>query len=173
MTRREAWLSALMLALLAIVALWSHDRMATAREAARGARADLDACYQAAAQIAAYRQRPALAAEHEQLLSETTGLIEQAARAATIPAERLVRIAPGGPERLGDSPYKEKPTHVTLKRIGLQQLVQMVHHLSGGERGLHAGSIRIAASDPHNTEGLWDADLVVSYLIYEPRGTGK
>jgi hypothetical protein len=173
MSRRDTWLAATLLALLAAGSLWSHGQMAAQRAAATGAWADLEACYQSSAQIAACRQRPALAAEREQLFSETTGQIERAARAATIPLERLIRIAPGSPERIGDSPYKEKPTHVTLKRIGLQQLVTMVHHLSSGERGLHAKSIRIATSDRRDPEALWDADLVVSYLIYDPRTVGK
>jgi hypothetical protein len=173
MTRRGTVLAAILLALLAAAALWSHGQIASARAAAAGARADLEACYQSAAQIAAYRQRPALAAEREQLFSETTGQIERAARAASIPAERLVRIAPGSPERIGNSPYREKPTHVTLKRISLQQVVAMLHHLGSGERGLRAKSIRVAAADRRDAEWLWDADLVASYLIYEPRGTGK
>jgi len=169
MMRRGAIFTAVLAGLLGLTALWSYQYMASQRAAALAARADLAACRRGAARIAAFRQRPAMAADREQLLSETTSLIEQAAAAAGIPPDKLIRIVPEGPQQLGKTPYKEKPTQITLRGVSLEQLVKFVHPLTGGERGLHAKALRITSHDQGDSAGPWSADLVVSYLIYEPR----
>ena len=110
-----------------------------------------------------------MAAERERLLSETTGLIEGAAGAAGIPPDKLIRIVPESPQRLGRTVYKEKLTRITLRNVSLEQLVKLAHHLTGGDRGLHAKALRITPLDQSDPAGGWSADLVVAYLIYEPR----
>ncbi len=168
MSRTALWpVIGLTAALLAAVA-WSYGHLAEQRRAADLARLDSLEVDRMAAQIRAVRDRPTMADEDERLAEETIGLIEAAARAAAVAPGRLVRITPEPPQRLGDSVYKEKPTAVLLKGVSLRQVVGLVHTLIGGDRGLSAKSIRLSAPR-HDDEGeLWTAEIVVTYLIYDP-----
>jgi len=158
---------------LYLTIFWSYGYMADRRAAAIVARADLEDSLRDGARIDAIRNRPALAADRERLVSETTALIERAAGAAGIPPDQLVRITPEPPQRLGDSVYKEKPTQVTLKSVSLQQLVTLTHHLVSPSQGLHAKSLRITSLGTEGAAASWAADLVVTYLIYEPPHSRK
>jgi hypothetical protein len=79
-----------------------------------------------------------------------------------------VRITPQPPRRVEETVYKEKPTHVMLKDVSLQQVGQMVAALLNSDAGLAAKSIRLGAPRSDDTSALWSAELVVTYLIYDP-----
>ena len=168
MNRRQALLVAVLAALLAIVVLWAYDGMAAQRAAARSAAAALASVREMAARITAYAQMPTVASDHERLAAQTTGLIESAARDARIDPSCLDRIMPEPPRRMGDTAYKEKPTHVLLKSVTLRQLTTLIHGVTAGPHGLAARSIRISAPRPEDTGPLWTAEVTLTYLIYDP-----
>ena len=168
MTRRTGILLAIMAGLLCLTALWSYRHAGAQRTAATAAYADLGACRRMGGRIEAARARPALAAERERLASETTSLIEQSARSAGIRAAKLVRIPPPPARRVGRRGYKEKPTQVFLKGVTLRRLVAMLHELTCTEVGLRAKSLRITAPRPEDTGDLWNAEVGLTYLIYDP-----
>ena len=168
MKRTEASLLGIAAALTAAVAFWAHGTMAAGRDAARRAAEDSAECRRMADRIESLRQRPSLAQQHERASAETTGLIEASAKAAGITTAKLVRISPESPQRLGDTVYMAKPTRVLLKSVTLQQVVSLVHRIVTDPNGLHARSMRITAPSADDTGELWTAELVFTYLIYEP-----
>ncbi len=154
--------------LLAIFAVWSYREMSSQQQAARLAASDLEECRKAADQIEALRRRPAMAQQNQRDSAETIGLIEKSAKAAGLTDATLVRTVPEQPLRLGDTVYLEKPTRVQLKNVSLVQLVEMVHRIATDKNRLHAKAMRISAPSAEDTGGLWNVELVLTYLIYEP-----
>ena len=174
MTRRTIALIAVLGMLLpACMALWSYGQMAQSRSGAVEARADLADCLQMGAEIERCRRRPTLASDHERLADETTGLIELAAKSAGVSSGSLVRIIPQQPRRIADTIYKEKPTLVLLKSVSLRQVTALVHQLVSDENGLRAKSIRINAPRPEDTGDRWTAEIVLTYMIYDPPEKSK
>jgi hypothetical protein len=114
---------------------------------------------------------PHLAAEDERVASETTASIEVAAKTAGIRPEALVRITPAMPQRLGDTVYKEKPTHIQLRNVTLAQVVRMMHAAVTSPQRLQPRSLRITAPERDDNGETWNAEIVVAYLIYEPLHT--
>lgn len=156
------------LAILLLAALvWSYMVLGGYRDAALAAQSDYNHCLRDSARIAACRQRPAVAAEQEQLAGQTLGMIEAAAKDANIPPEKLLRINPEAAQRVGETDYREKPTQVTLKGVTLEQVVRLMHELATGEPGLSAKSIQLTPASPDAADS-WTAEIVFSYLIYDP-----
>ena len=119
-------------------------------------------------QIEQIRRRPALAVEREKMAGEITTLIDSAARAAGVNSRR--RISSEKPRRLGDSAYNEKPTQVIWESVTLKQVVDMVLALSSKGAGLNLESVRLSAPRD-SADDLWTAELVLTYLIYEPQAS--
>jgi len=168
MNRRRLMLFGMLAALMGIVTVWTYDNMVAARIAAFDANEDLVACRRMTAGIESYQKRPVQAAEHVQLATETTGLIEKSAKDASIDLRNLIRITPEPSRRVGDTVYKEKVTFVHLKNITLKQLVALVHNLITAQQKLQVKTIRIAAPQPDDTGSWWTVELALTYLIYEP-----
>ena len=171
MNRRRTILVAVLLVLLAGAAGWSLQAMLAARAQAEEARTGLAECHRLAARIAALSQLPATASDRERQGAELSATLEQAAQAAGIPTDRLIRIAPEPAQRLGDSAYKEKPTRVIVKNVALRPLVAMIHRVTQAEGGWALSSLRLTAPSRDATENLWTAELVFTYLVYEPLPT--
>jgi hypothetical protein len=153
---------------LGAAALASYGVMAGRQAAAETAQADLQACLRDAAAIESLRHRPRLAADHERLATEVTGLVEQAARTAGIAPASLQRITPEAAQRLGDSAYLEKPTLLVLDGVTMEQLVRLIHTLVASQEGLHPKSVRLTAPRLAASDNTWAADVVLTYLLYEP-----
>ncbi|NQU74909.1 MAG: hypothetical protein HQ546_01175 [Planctomycetes bacterium] len=168
MNRRKAILLALMGSVLATVVLWRGSTYVESRTAALAAEKDLAACQELAAKIERFNQHPPVATEQEQLADQTNALIESAAKSVGIDAKSLIRITPEPPRRLDDTAYKEKPTHVLLRKVTLEQLVGFIHKMLGVQQGFNAKSIRLSAPEPQDTGPLWTAEITLTYLIYDP-----
>ena len=169
MTNRTIILFSILAALLGLTTVWSYGHMASQKAAARRIQADLAQLRRKADRIKQLRETPIQATEYEQRTSETTGLIEKAARVAKIHPEGLSRITPEPLRRIGDTVYKEKPTEIQLRKVTLKQFTTLTHALLGVDAGLRAKSIRLSAPRLEKSDNLWTAELVVTYLIYAPR----
>jgi hypothetical protein len=168
MNRGRLLLLGMLVVLMGIVAMWTYDSMVAAQKVAIAESENLVACRRMTAGIEAYQRRPVKAAEHVQLATETTGLIEKSARDASIDLRNLVRITPEPSRRVGDTVYKEKVTFVHLKNTTLKQLVALVHNLITAQQKLQVKTIRIAAPRSDDTGSWWTVELALTYLIYEP-----
>jgi hypothetical protein len=173
MKQRSLFIMAVATGLLAAGAAWSYGHMASQRQAAEAARADLAQCLASAATIETLRQKPALASDQERVAAETTGLVSRAAAAAGITPAQLARIVPDPPQKIGQTAYKEKPTLVVVEDVRLEQIVKMIHTLGAGTEGLTAKSIRLGPPRQQGCDDLWTAEIVLTYLIYDPAQAPK
>jgi len=170
MTRSGILVGVACAGLLAGVA-WSGYYFQRQRTAAAAEHSSLAECGRLAGDIERLRVRPALASDQERLETETTRMIEAAVQSAGMDKSRLVRIEPAPPSRVGETPYKQKPTLVRLRNVRMEQIVSFVHELAGGGHGLTTKSIRISAPRRQETGGLWTAEITFVYLIYDPPKT--
>ncbi len=168
MNRRMKMLLAATAALLLLVMMFSMRSVTRMKQAALGAEQDFNECQELAAKLQAIGSKPRLAAQHEQVVDELTGALEKAARSAGVMPDSIATISPQPARRLGDTVYKEKPTQVLLRKITLKQLSEMAYSLLSGNTGLHVRSIRLSAPRHDDTGGLWTAELVVTYMLYDP-----
>ena len=60
-----------------------------------------------------------------------------------------------------------------LKNISLRQLTEMVYALCGQDKALAARNIRLTVPTAEDGSEQWNAEVVVSYLIYDPPYAGK
>jgi len=173
MSKRRKTLLAALIALLLATTGWSWSVLADSRADALRCGDELARCVDLADRIQTSKARPVMAADQERLATETTGLIESAARQAGMGAGNLVRISPEAPRRVDESPYKQKPTRIFMKKVSLKQLVGMVHRLGQGPSPLVADSLRLTAPEAGDTGDLWAAELVLTYLIYDPPNVSR
>lgn len=168
MNRRRALLLLALAGCLALVALqaWAHLR--ASRHAADRARQGLVEVRRAAAKIEAARARPTRASDHERLEGEITGLIEEAAREAGIPIDRIISINPRPPRAVDETFYKEKATGVMLRGVTTEQLVRLCHHVLATDPALNVKSLRISAPRGDDTGRAWSVEFELTYLIYDP-----
>ncbi len=168
-----AILLAILIALLGGATLAAYGHLRIERAAAAAAGEDLAACRRLAHRIEELSGGPRLATEHERLSSETTHLIEKSARSAGLTGGQLVSIRPQPAQRLAETVYKEKPTRVILRRVALESVVRLMHNLVTAEQCLNVKSIQLTAAGTQTSPGRWDADVVVTYLIYDPPQRGN
>lgn len=154
--------------LLAVLAGWSYGRLFDARTEAARVRKELASCDALAARIEQLRTRPNRAGAAEMELSVMAGRIERAAGAAGLAAETIVRIWPEPARRAGDTVYREKPTQVLLREVGRRQLTAFLHALTAGDSELTVRSLRLSAPRERQDEDVWNAEVVITYLIYAP-----
>ena len=55
-----------------------------------------------------------------------------------------------------------------LEKVGLKELVGLMHGLTYGQPPLEARSVRLTATHPEQSTDAWDGELSVTYLIYDP-----
>lgn len=172
MKRRTTILLIAMGALLVLTAAMSYEYMLGQQSAAIAAQSDLTEGLRIMEQIKVISQRPTLAGERARLEGETYGMIESAAKTAGI--EATVRLMTSEkPRQVGDTVYKVQPTQVILPPVTLKQLVTMATELSKPDIGLNVESIRLSVPREAESGDLWTAEMVLTYLIYEPPNTGK
>src|SRR5688572_26022647 len=123
MTRREfgLMLACVAAGLLTLVS-WSGYRLAAAKDAAAESARGLADCQRHAANIEALRGGPAAAGATEPAADELNRRVERAAQTAGLPQGAVARIDPEPARRVGDTPYRESPTQVRLRRVTLRQL---------------------------------------------------
>lgn len=164
-----------------VVAVWiCYAAFDQAKSAAATAAQDLAECNQLGLRITALRRRPSLAGSRELQITELAQRLEEAARSCSIPADGISRISPDAPHRVGDSPYREVATDISLRQVTLRQAISFLHTLCSAESGLRARDLRLEV--PHDVQGFgspetgttaqntWTLEATLSYLIYAPAG---
>jgi acetolactate synthase small subunit len=172
MDRRLIILLSLLTVLLGGMAAWSWSYLAHERHSALEARQDLQRGRQMVQQIQELSKQPAVVREREQLQTETIALVESAARLSGLSDRSVRQYAHEKAARVGDTPYKEANTRVTLRNVTMHQLVRMIHKLME-TTALQARSVRLSAPRQDEVGDQWNVDLVLSYLIYEPATAGE
>ena len=174
MNRRMSVLMSVLGGLLALVAVGGYQYMASQRDAALAAEEDMLKCGQLAARIKQFgaSSRPFTVAAQERHAEEIIGQVEEAAVFAGIAPDSLTKIAPEPSVQVGQTVYKETPTHIYLQKVTLKQLVGLLHRLLTAEIGLNVKSVHLSAPREDTTD-RWTVDLVLTYLIYSPPRSEK
>lgn len=155
-------------ALLLPAAALAFARLSAAKSHALAAQNDLAATRRAAAAFRAARAKPAVAGLRELEHLDLARAIESAAQAAGIGPGDIDSIDPAPPRQLGNSPFKEKPTDLRLRRVTLRQLIVLLHTLAEGPAALTPRSIRLSVPSDQDKPDLWKAELTLAYLLYSP-----
>jgi hypothetical protein len=158
--------------LLLLTALWSVSWMLAQRAEAQHAAADLQATSTLAAQITGLKAEPKIAAADEARgIQQLDPKIELALKAAGLPRRPTIDgIFPQAAREVGDLPYQVKPTAVSIRRVSLGQLAKFLYYLSD-DTGLNVRDLRMRTARSGDAR-QWDAEVVLTYLIYVPSGAG-
>lgn len=162
---------------LLVACAWSYfDRT----RAGRGLRADtenLAACQHAAGQIERLRQQKQRALLKSKPTDELNRKVDDWARQAQIDPQRLVRIEPQAPRRVGDSQYLEQVTELEVVGATLPMLIRLAQLAEQAEEGIKLTSLRISpprsSSESTDESETWNAELALTYLIYSPKSTTR
>ncbi len=168
MTRRQATLIAVLAVLLAVLAGYSRQSLQAARAVAIAAETDLAACRKLARVLDTLDRDASRATDPSQRDVELRRNVERAAAAAGVPDDSLKRMIPESSTRVGDTPYKEHPTRIDLRNVTRRQIVTLLHSLLAAEDGLRIKTIRLTAPKPDDTTDLWNAEVLLTYLRYDP-----
>lgn len=133
---------------------------------------ELRFCQQAEAKLTDLHGASEQAMEAEALAGDTIRRIEEAASAAGIAKGKLVSISSEQAQLVGDTPYRRKPTNVLFKDVTLEQLTRCLQLLEEApEASLSTRRLSLIAPRPEDTSDLWDAEVVLTYLIFAPPET--
>ncbi len=169
---RQMILGGVMLLMLGIAALWSHQSMADRRAAAQTAADDLQRCRQLAQSIHSHQGAATMADDEDSGVRRLGERLRSATQYAQISADALQGITPLAARRMGESPYLQKPTSVSLRRVTLQELVAFFLHVTE-EGGLSVRDLRLQSPRDPEARQYWDATVTISYLIYAPPAKPK
>jgi hypothetical protein len=169
---RQTLLIGILFLLLVAAAAWSVNWMQHQRQLAQYAADDLAKCQALAKRIETLRGQPAVASAEAMGVQELGQRIEKASSRASLGDSALKGVFPQAARRVGDSPYMQKPTAVTLRRVSLKQLTTFLHDLTEGS-GLKVRNLRIRAPRGEQGEGQWNAEATLTYLIYQPPDQGR
>jgi hypothetical protein len=167
--RREAILAAF--AACAALWCWLEHRAQAARVGSHGAAIrQTEQSHADAARIENLRTAPRLATERARPNDELVAQIQAALTAAGIAPERWVNNEPIPAVAVPKSPYRQLAVRLGLQEVSLQQIVEFCHHLLDKDLALFVGRVRLFGP-PGKTDDLWDADIVIGYLVYAPART--
>lgn len=168
--KRQAVLVGLMLVLLALAAGWSSLRMAEQRRAAASSARELAESRQIAKRIEALREQDAVASADPDRARQEQNLAQQIDRAGTSAGlvgdwRRGIDHKPA--RRVGDTPYTRKPAVLLTRGLTLDQLGALMHELTY-DSPLTVSELRLSTPSGEPRGKRWDADVTLTYLIYDP-----
>jgi len=162
-------LIAVMVVMLLIAAIWNVDWMLDQRARAQFASRDLAACRQHSRVIESLRRKPTVASDKAVGIQELGERIGAALKRAKLSPSALEGVFPQKARRVGDSPYMKKPTSLSLRNVSLEQLGTFLYHLTE-DPGFSISDLRLRSPRSYAGNGTWNAEAVLTYLIYDPSG---
>lgn len=156
-------------ALLVLGLSWRQYAIEAARLVA--ALDNLHSCEQLAAKIRQAQESPQRANLTTWSQDDLGTAVEQAATDARLARDRVLRIDPQAPKRVGKTDYLEQATEVEFSAVTLRQLVEFLFAVGGRDDQLEIGTLRLRM--PHETGDMtrpetWLADVVLTQRIYAP-----
>ncbi|MCC7409225.1 MAG: hypothetical protein IT442_14260 [Phycisphaeraceae bacterium] len=160
---------------LIVTAIASAWFMTAGRAWALAAGGDLRQAQQFEHRIRELRQRPQRVASQELLEPELAKKIESAATAANLPTSAFDRIEPQSPQRVGNTPYLELTTRLSLRQVALPSLLGFLYNVSTDEVNLSVKEIRLSAprGAAESAGEAWNAEVALAYWIYAPANTNN
>lgn len=159
------------MALLVVLVLGTYISRVSADKRARTHKEDLVDCRSMAAQINRLRTVKQRALLKTKPADELNRKIASWAGLAEIQADRLVRIEPREPRRIGDTDYLEQVSELEIMQTELPKLIKLAQTAERSEDGLKVSAMRLSL--PRSEVGregieLWNVELTLTYLIYSP-----
>lgn len=152
---------------------WSFWSRSQAEQRLNEELANTTAVQRVAQRIQSLRQSKQRALLQSKPSDELNRMLDEWTRQVAIPPEKLVRIDPQEPRRVGDTAYLEQVTELEVFQVPLSKLVQLAQVAETQETGLKLASMRISPPRSNPTkdgeEELWNAELALTYLIYSPK----
>jgi hypothetical protein len=167
---REYWKSAFWIG--AVVCLGGSYWYAAGTTARLATASDnLQLCEQLAQEIRAAQKSPQHASLETWTQDDLGTAVESAAADAKLARDRVLRIDPQAPKRLGKTDYLEQATEVELLAVPLRQLVDFLFVVSSHDDQLAINTLRMRV--PHeekenSADETWLADIVLTQRIYAP-----
>ncbi len=156
----------LAIAALLAVTVWHVNWMSAQAADARHNLEDLANCEIYAQLIEQYRGSGQIAAAGQMELHELGSMAERALNKANVLGQPIGSISPLSPTRIGDTPYMLNPTVINVQKVTLNQLAETLYHLTDRTQ-LNVKDIRLTPARGVNQHQLWDADVTVTYLVYD------
>lgn len=158
--------------MLTVMVVWGCLEFLTSRRSAVAASENLSACQTLATRLSALRSGVSPLAQGR-LITDFANRIETAAQRVDIQPERLVRIKPQRPRRLGQSKVWEQSALVELEQVTLKQLVLFLIAVVDDAPELRVSTIRLYAPPTRSITAsgeAWDTEVVVrNRFLDEPR----
>ncbi len=162
--------TAVLVCLLMVLGLWSwvESRSLASNRSSYGTLVtQLEQMSGDVQRITALRSAPRLAAERERANDELLAQVRSAMSAAQMAEACWIGNDPAQPVRVPRSPYKRLGTRLSFEEVSMRQLVSFGYHLIDSDATVSISSLRL--STPRKPEpDKWNAEVVVSYLIYSP-----
>lgn len=168
--KRQIVLFGVMVAMLAIVVVWCAMNMLGQKGKAQREANSLAQAKQIAERVEVLRQHQAVASpggDWQQQEQELAQRISDAAAKARINIDWQKRIEYKRARRVADTPYMRKPVVVYTEGLTMDQLVALLHHLTY-DSPLIVSELDLKTPRGGNPGNRWDANITLSYLIYEP-----
>lgn len=167
MTQRlMMWLLLMFLGMSAIC-FWSWQQMLEQRRIAQLTANDQLECQALCDQITRLRTATQNRRPDEEM-NTLVEQIQQAAGQAAMPMSHVQRIRPSTERRIGQSPYVEKPTQLSLSNIKLPLAVAFLHHLATRQPDLQIQSLRITEDRRNASSDQWQIEVGLASVIYSP-----
>ncbi|MFG0250497.1 MAG: hypothetical protein ACF8OB_16550 [Phycisphaeraceae bacterium JB051] len=172
--RLTLWLM-LITMMLGGACFWAYQKLETQKRLATVEAKNQDKCQQIAQAIDEIRQK-AQTMEPADEMSSLVQHIQSAASQAGMPMQHVQRIRPSSARRIGQSPYVQKPTQLSLQDVTLKNAVSFLHQLSSTQADMQIKSLRMTA--PRLQQGVianattsetWNMEVGLASIAYVPQ----
>jgi len=172
-TKRRGLMAVTIAGALLVAVAWSGLKLSASRAAADAAGRDLAECRALLGRIEQLRRRPAVADARELGVADLSRRIERAAAAAKFEGGAIESIQPEDARRVGETDYREVPTHVRFGHVTLRQVFTFFHGLTGVDNtsagaALRLKDVRLTAPHGEETADRWTVESTLTYMIYAP-----
>lgn len=168
----KPWLLSAAAALATLVLCLLQNREISADRAAHASALErVQQMAQDGRRISLLGQAPRRASDRERPNDELLSQVQEAMNRVRMRPDQWERSQPSPPRRLGNSPYRQVVTLLSLRRVSLQQVGALCHSLISEDPSLNVSQLRLSAA-PRQQSSSWNAELTLTYLIYSPGGGG-
>jgi Tfp pilus assembly protein PilO len=167
MTQRLTMWLLIMLLGMSVICFWSWQQMQEQHRIAQLTANDELQCKAIGDQISQLRDA-AQSRRPDEDMNTLVQQMQQAASQSSMPMSHVQRIRPSAERRIGQSPYVEKPTQLSLSNITLPQAVAFLHHLATLQPDLQIQSLRITEDRRNQTSDQWQIEVGLANVIYSP-----
>ncbi len=164
----------LMTAMFTGSSMWSYGHLQSQKRLAEISARNQSKCQQIAQAIDDIRQH-AQDIEPADDMNSLVQQIQKAASSANMPMQHVQRIRPSSPRRLGQSPYVQKATQLSLQDVTMQNAITFLHHLAMSQPNLNIQSMRITSPRSYqqetsatNTGETWKMEVGIASIAYVP-----